>query len=113
MSTSDLPAGVTAGTRLHTVVVEAAIATALVTGCVALGSPRDPWLAGLGLHPSWIAVLVLAARYGIAGLFTSLALAIAALVGAGIALGVPLDGLAARATRTSDLFSLTAAVAVA
>ena len=54
--------------------VEAAAAAVVVVGAVALASPDDVWLRGLGMHPAWLPVIVLAARYGPRGLFTSLAI---------------------------------------
>ena len=60
------------------VVLHAAAATAVVAVAVILASPGDLWLAGASFHPGWIAVAVLAARYGIRGLFLGLGFLVAA-----------------------------------
>jgi len=52
-------------------------ALALVgTGIVLLVSPADPALSWLPLHPMWGLAIVLAARYGVRGLWLAPALAI-------------------------------------
>lgn len=102
MSTSD-----------HILAAEASAAAVVVVGAVALASPDNVWLPDLGLHPAWLAIIVMAARYGARGLFTSLAITWGALVGVSVALGGDLDGFAGRMQRTSELFALGAATLVA
>jgi hypothetical protein len=94
------------------VLVEAAGAAALVGGLAALGSPHDVWLSGVGFHPAWLAVIVLAARYGPRGLFPALGLTWGFLAVLSLALGGSLEGLAVRARSTSDLLALVASVLV-
>src|ERR671939_262975 len=67
-------------TSNRSVYVEAAVAAVMAALAVALISPGDVWLTGLGFHPAWIVVLVLAARYGSLGLFVTLGATVAALV---------------------------------
>jgi len=97
----------------RTILLEAAGAAVLAAGGIALASPHDVWLAHVGFHPAWIAVLLLAAHYGSMGLFLALGLCVAALSAASLALGNSLDGLAARASNASDLFALAAAILIA
>jgi hypothetical protein len=105
MSTSD-----------RTVVAEAAGAAALVLGGVALASPGDVWMHGLGLHPLWLPVIVLAARYSTRGLFPALLFTIGGLLGASVGLeGVDgsMAGFGMRARNPSDIIALATAVMVA
>ena len=102
MSTSD-----------RTLVLEAAAAAALVVGAVAVAAPGDVWLPDLGLHPVWLPVILLAARYGPRGLFTSLAVTWGALIATSVVLGGTLDGFALRLQGASDLFALLTATLVA
>jgi hypothetical protein len=99
-------------TSSRIVVAEAAGAAALVAGLVALGSPDDVWLSGVGLHPAWLAIIVVAARYGPRGLFPALGLTWGMLILLSLALGGSLEGLAVRARGTSDLLALVASILV-
>lgn len=96
----------------RTLAIEAAAAAALVVTAVALTSPADVWLTGLGLHPAWLPVIVLAARYGPRGLFTALIVSWGGLAVVDLALGGDLGGLVVRARSTTDLFALVAATLV-
>jgi hypothetical protein len=104
-------------TSRRTITLEAGVGALIVAGGVAMASPADVWLDGLGFHPAWIAVLVLAARYGTMGLFISFGVTVAALTGADLALGQPLShsvaALASRAGHASDLFAVAASLLVA
>lgn len=102
MSTSD-----------RTVVAEAAGVAALVVGIVAVASPDDVWLRDFGLHPMWIPVIVMAARYATRGLFPVLLLTCGGLVATSYALDDSLAGFTARTRNPSDLIALTTAVLVA
>ena len=93
--------------------MEAAAGAALVTGAVVLFSPGDLWLGGAGFHPVWIPILVLAARYGLRGLFVALPLSWGMVMAVNAALGAPWAGLAARATGTCEIMALVSAVLVA
>ena len=74
------------------VALEAVGGTALVLGSSALFSPGDLFIAGFGFHPAWIAILVLSARYGTAGLLLSVALTWGSLAAVTLALGRSLAG---------------------
>jgi hypothetical protein len=104
-------------TSSRTIILEAGFGALLVAGGVAVASPSDIWLDGLGFHPAWIAVLVMAARYGTLGLFYSFAMTVAALAGADMALGrgfdATLHALSTRAGHASDLFAVAASLLVA
>jgi hypothetical protein len=94
-------------------VLEAAAAAVVVDGAVAALNPGDVWLTGLGFHPAWLPVIVLAARYGPRGLFVSLAITWGALFAVAAPLGSSVDGIVLRIHGTSDLFALIAATLVA
>ena len=95
------------------VIAEAAGAAVLVAGATALVSPGNVWLPDTGLHPAWLAVILLAARYGVRGLLPSLALTWGALIGVALVLGNSIDGFVAHTRGTPDLFALIAATVVA
>lgn len=80
--------------------------------CLAL-SPEDPALGGLAPHPAWIAILALAARYGVKGLVVSVVGSFV-LVAAAVAVssGHPF-ALANRVADYPDLVALLAAFVVA
>ncbi len=95
-------------------VVFHALATAVLTAAaVAAWSPDDVWLAGLGFHPGWIAVAVLAARYGIRGLFLGLAFTAVSLTVAAELLGGDRYGVLVRAGMPSEVMALAAVTLVA
>jgi hypothetical protein len=102
MSTSD-----------RVIFAEVAGAAALVLTIVALASPADPWMSGVGFHPAWTVVIVFAARYGTRGLFLGLLTVWGGLAAIGLALAGTMDGLIARASNVSDLFVLGCATLVA
>lgn len=103
MSTSD-----------HAVLLEAAAAASLTAVAVALAAPGgDVWMPMVALHPAWLPITILAARYGTRGLFVSLALVVGALVVAGVVNGSGTTGLAARSRLTGDLIALGTATVLA
>lgn len=95
------------------VALEAAVGAALAVIAAALASPADVWLTGFGLHPGWIPVILLAARYGPRGLFWSLGVVVAALVIVDVAGDGTLAGLDARTHHGPDLLALLTATLVA
>jgi hypothetical protein len=100
-------------TSNRTIAVEAAVVSVLVGAGVALSSPRDLWLEGLGFHPSWLPVLLLSARYGTRGLFWSLLITWGSLLFVSAAWGHSLEGAISRARSPSDLLALSGAILVA
>ena len=95
-------------------VVFSALATAVLTaGAVALWSPDDVWLLGIGFHPGWIAVAALAARYGIRGLFLGLAFTAAALTVTAELLDGDRYGVLVRAGMPAEVMALAATMLVA
>jgi hypothetical protein len=100
-------------TSRKTVLGEAALAAALVVGLIALASPHDVWLRGFGLHPMWLPVIVLSARYGTRGLFPALVMTVGGLFAIGLFFDGSLEGFAARTRSSSDLLALATAVLVA
>jgi len=95
------------------VALEAVAGAALVVVAVSLASPDDVWMTGLGLHPGWLPVILLAARYGPRGLFWSLGAIAAVLIGVDLVHDGDLAGLATRSHSASDLLALLAATLVA
>lgn len=102
MSTSD-----------RTVVVEAAGAAVLVVGLIALVSPDDVWLRDVGMHPMWVPIILMSARYATRGLFPALGLVCGGLIATGLALDGTIDGFIERTSNPSDLLALATAVLVA
>lgn len=95
------------------VAAEAAAGALVVVAGVTLSSPSNVWMPGLGFHPGWLAIIVLAARYGPRGLFWSLAMVFGILIGVDLIGGGDLGGLQARLEGASDLFALFTATLVA
>lgn len=95
------------------VALEAVAGVALVIVAVTLASPDDVWMVGAGLHPGWIPIILLSARYGPRGLFWSLAIVIGGLAVADLIDGGRLAGLDARTHQASDLMALVTATLVA
>jgi hypothetical protein len=93
--------------------VEAVVGAGLVAAAVTVASPDDVWMSGLGLHPGWLPVIVMASRYGPRGMFWGLGVVGAVLIAIGLARGGPLLGLDARLHSGSDLLALLAATLVA
>jgi hypothetical protein len=103
MSTSD-----------RAILVEAAIAALLTAVGVAFAAPGgDVWLPMIALHPAWLPVIVLSARYGTRGLFVSLAFVIGALALTGLVNGSGVAGITMRTRFTADMLALGTATLVA
>lgn len=81
-------------------------------GIVVLLSPADPAASWLPLHPMWVLVVVLAAKYGVRGLWLAPVLA-AGLVIADVLLGGSGAVAFARFSRPGDLAALAVAVVCA
>src|SRR5829696_9322327 len=102
MSTSD-----------RAVLVEAAAAALLTAIAVVFAAPGgNVWMPMIALHPAWLPIIVLSARYGTRGLFISLALVIGALALAALANGSGVTGLVMRARFPADLLALGTATVV-
>ena len=97
----------------HIVVVEVVAAILLVGAAVAFASTGDLCLPGSDVHPLWIPVLVFAARYGMRGLFISVALGAVAVGAVALAEHGTLDQLASRGRNPHDMIALVAATLVA
>jgi len=95
------------------VIAEAGGAAALVVAVVAIASPGDVWLLDLGLHPMWLPIIVLSARYATRGLFPALGLTCGGLIAVDLVQGEALAGFVARTRNPADLIALTTAVLVA
>lgn len=76
-------------------------------------SMNDPWLSDASFHPAWLVVLALATGYGLRGLFAGLAASISCLSVLSLLLGSDFAGLLVRATHSTDLSLLAAAIVVA
>jgi len=94
------------------VFVESLIAGVVLLGAILALSPRDAGINRAGPHFIWIAVLVLAARYGTKGLCVALPLAAAMLAATAAVLG-QMHALGRRLESSADLVALVAAVLVA
>jgi hypothetical protein len=95
------------------VLTEAMVGAAIVATVSLIMSPSDPGLHGLAPHPLWLAVLVLAARYGMTGLIAGLATSVVSLAIVSLVVHQGLGWLAARAQSPSELVVFAGAVAVA
>jgi hypothetical protein len=108
----ELPIAAAPKVASRTVLFEslAACATALVVALVL--SPGDAGLHRAGPHLTWIAVLILAARYGNKGLYVSLTVSAAMVITAAGVLG-KMGALEERLAGSADLGALVAAVLIA
>jgi hypothetical protein len=93
--------------------VEAAVAAAIVMTLGLVLDPRAPGAGSFHPHLLWIAVLVIAAQYGVRGLIASLTACIGALALGSIFVGESLHWLVARASDGSELVAFAGAIAVA
>ncbi|HET6146304.1 MAG TPA: hypothetical protein VFH68_02140 [Polyangia bacterium] len=96
----------------RTVVIESLVAGAIVLAAMLVLSPSDAGARRAGPHLAWIAVFLLAARYGTKGLAISLPLSAAIVVVSAAYLGQT-PALWARVDGSADLTALVAAVLVA
>jgi hypothetical protein len=95
------------------VILEVAAAVLLIGGAIALACGGDLSVPGADVHPLWIPVLVFAARYGVRGMFTAIAMSAIALGISALALHGTLDAVAVRGQNPYDLIALMAATLVA
>jgi hypothetical protein len=95
-----------------TIALEAVGISALAIGVAALLSPHDVGLASLFPHPIWLAVALLAGRYGSRGLGAGLIIGWIMMAGVAVALRVPATLLIARTSSGPDLGTLLAVVLV-
>jgi hypothetical protein len=102
----------TAGVANRTIFWEALAVCALVLGVALFLPPRDAGLRRPGPHLVWIAVLLVAARYGTRGLSLALPISAAALAATARLLG-QMPALEQRLAGSADLLALVAAVLVA
>lgn len=96
-----------------TLIAEVAATTLLVIGVIAVANSGDLSVAGADVHPLWIPVLVFAARYGVRGLFVSVATSALALAIVSVAEYGTIDQVSSRASNPHDLIALVAATLVA
>ncbi len=96
----------------RTVVFESLVAGGIVLAAMLVLSPSDAGLRRAGPHFAWIAVFLLAARYGTKGLCVSLPLSVALVAAAAGILG-QMPALAGRVNGSGDLAALLAAVLIA
>jgi len=94
------------------ILIETAVATALCLAVAALFAPGDLGLVTLYPHPVWLAVAVVAARYGSRGLGVALPLSWGALGLAALALRIPPVAVLARTVSGGDLGALIGVVLV-
>jgi len=95
------------------VVREALLVAVVVGSLTVLLAPNDGGLVALSPHPAWIAVMILAARYGTRGFAVALPAAWAVAAAAGLALEVAPAVIAGRVASGADLGALAASVLVA
>jgi hypothetical protein len=92
---------------------EAATAALLATIVCVVAAPEDLLLGNPGLHPAWVGVVVLAARYGTSGLLVGLATSGVALTAAALLVHGTITSVAERAASPSDVLALATATLVA
>lgn len=97
---------------LKTVALEAAAISTLGIGVAALLSPRDAGLATLFPYPIWLAVALLATRYGSRGLMVGLLLGWGLTAFVTLVLRLPMALVGARTSSGSDLGALLGVVLV-
>jgi hypothetical protein len=124
MSTSDTLGGTRPEVRLtavrlatkrvasQTIALEALAASGLAVGAATLLAPADVGLTSVYPYPVWLAVALLAARYGARGLAFSAVLGWGLATVAAAAMHVPLDAVLARSTSGPDLGALLAVVLI-
>jgi hypothetical protein len=76
-------------------------------------APEEPALTSWAMHPGWLLVLLLAARYGSGGLFAGAICAAAGVALASLCAGTGLGPLAARTAALGDLGAVVASAMVA
>ena len=96
----------------RTIALEALAASGLAVGAAALLAPADAGLTSIYPYPVWLAVALLAARYGARGLAFSAVIGWGLAVAAAAVTRVPLDAVVARSTSGADLGALLAVVMI-
>ena len=96
----------------RTIAIEALAVSALAVSIAALLAPGDIGLRSLHPHPIWLAVALMAARYGTRGLAAGVLIGWAVTVAVAEALRVPPAILAARVSSGPDLGALLAVILV-
>ena len=96
----------------RTVLLESLIAGVIALAAMLVLSPNDAGVNRAGPHLAWLAVFLLAARYGTRGLCLSLPLGVAMVTATAAVLG-QMGALGARLNGSADLAALVAAVLVA
>ena len=95
-------------------IIRESLAGAAVVLCASLlVAPADPALTSWPVHPGWLVVLLLAARYGNRGLCAGIAFATAGVALASLCAGAGVKPLAAHASSMGDLGAATAGAMVA
>lgn len=98
---------------MRAVVRESLIGAVLAAGMAVLVSPGDLALGVPWPHPTWVAALLLAARYGSRGLFVAAPMGWALVGAAALLSHQPMHRLIDRLTSGPDVVTLVAAVLVA
>jgi hypothetical protein len=98
---------------VKTIALEGAVLAALGIGAATLLSPRDAGLATLYPHPIWLAIALLATRYGSRGLAVGLVIGWTLTAFVTLVLGLPPALLTGRAASGTDLGALLGVVLVA
>jgi hypothetical protein len=96
----------------RTIALEALAASALAVGAAAGLAPGDVGLTSIYPYPVWLAVAVLAARYGARGVAFGAVLGWGIAAAAAAVMRVPLDAVLARSTAGPDLGALLAVVMI-
>lgn len=100
-------------TSSKSLLVESAVIGALAVGASMIAWPVDLGLSAVVLHPAWLAIIVLAARYGPAGLFSAFAAVVVPIAAIAMIRSGGTDVVVARFAARPDLIPLIAATAVA
>jgi hypothetical protein len=108
-----VPAKAAGAISVKTIALEALAASALAVGAAAVLSPRDVGLATLYPHPIWLAVALLAARYGSRGLGMGVLVGWSVTALLALVMRAPLALVVARTTSGPDLGTLLGVVMVA
>jgi len=95
------------------IIRDSLVGSAVVFCLSLLLAPAAPALTSWAVHPGWLVVLILAARYGIRGLCTGAVCSAAAVTLASLCAGSGLAALAARASSREDLGAAVAGMMVA
>src|SRR6185503_2834559 len=95
-----------------TIALEALAASGLAVGAAALLALADVGLTSIYPYPVWLAVALLAARYGARGLAFTALLGWGVVTAAAAAMHVPLDAVLARSSSGADLGALLAVVLI-